>query len=280
MEDVLHPWQGQEGEDIVSPVEKFRLSDLDLDEISFVGSGDDPHAHMLIAKAAPEENRRPVVKIERPKSREDVGKSSTLTPSNSPEGRMTEEISKDDLPQEVVDYIEALEGTIDSLMEGDDDGDDGVDVGKSDPDVDEILKANPALQEIVKAANERAEAAEAIAKAERAERVRRDMISKADSLVMISDNKEDLATLLGALYEKAPEEAEQVEKLFRAADEQIRKSDLFKEIGKSSVGTSTSSVEGIAAELRKSDPTLSVEASIAKAYEQNPSLYDQALKEG
>ena len=57
----------------------------------------------------------------------------------------------------------------------------------------------------------------------------------------------------------------------------VEKSGIFAEIGKSgsaygATGGTVGKVEAIASEIRKSDPSMSYEASIAKAWENNPEL--------
>lgn len=64
----------------------------------------------------------------------------------------------------------------------------------------------------------------------------------------------------------------------------VEKSGIFTEIGKSGAGYSTAhgtvgKVEAIAAEIRKSNPDMSYEASIAKAWENNPELIAEYDKE-
>lgn len=64
----------------------------------------------------------------------------------------------------------------------------------------------------------------------------------------------------------------------------VEKSGIFTEIGKSGAGYSTAhgtvgKVESIAAEIRKSNPEMSYEASIAKAWENNPELIAEYDKE-
>lgn len=263
----------------------YRLRDMDLDEISLVESGDDPRGKVVIAKAAP-------------KGTNEDKTGATLIGKRTREAQMPkddqqETINKDDLPDEVVAYIDMLEDAVETLL--DDDGDDADDVQKNEGDDDNddeqddaLLKADPAIIEAISKADARAAAAEAraeeaekIAKAERQRREKDEAISKAESLVMISDSKEDLAELLLALRDKAPDEAEKVEKLFRAANEQIAKGNLFTEIGRPGVqSTISKSVEARIEELRKDDPSLTREQAEVKVYAENPSLYDEQLQEG
>jgi hypothetical protein len=213
-----------------------------------------------------------------------------ITPSGR--NRMSD-ITKDDLPEEVVEYIEALETSVDELTEKVAKAEQDVEVLKSqtpvektgDPDKDFealIAKAEPALQEVLKAQRAELKQAQDIAKAERDARLNREYISKAEALPMISESKDDLAGLLRRAADAlTPEDNEKLEKVLKAANEQIAKGNLFSEFGSGGGETTISkSVEAMAAELRKADPSLTQELAITQVYEQNPDLYLQSLKEG
>lgn len=186
---------------------------------------------------------------------------------------MADEISKDDLPQEVVDYIEALEDLVDELTpDADDKSDDEI--------VDEVAelalaKADPAIRELVAKAEERVAEAEAIAKAERAERLRRDRIEKAGQLPMISTNRDRLGELIGKVEENLDlEDAAEVWDLLSKANAALAESNLFNEIGSHS--TVAPSLEAAAESIRKEDPTLTKEQAVAVALDRNPHLYEEA----
>ena len=72
-------------------------------------------------------------------------------------------------------------------------------------------------------------------------------------------------------------------KVFNAANEQVRQSSAFDEIGKTSSfesDTGVDQVEQAAKALMSEDETITREAAIAKAVSDNPTLYDIYLKEG
>ena len=173
----------------------------------------------------------------------------------------------------------------------DDDGDeitDAVDDEDGEMSVDEALaKADPVVAALISkafddvaAANQRADEAEAIAKAERDLRLAEEAISKAEEVAPVGGKADDVAALLLALREKAPEEADKVEALLVGAADRITKAAAFGEIGKSEVDIGvTSSVEAAAAEIRKADPTLTREQAIVKAYEADHKLFDEARRD-
>jgi hypothetical protein len=82
----------------------YELSDLALDRVSLVPSGDDPMAHVVLAKS----------------DKSNTSRSSAHTMHDQSGGRGVTDakhsvIKKDDLPPEVVEYIEALEDSVDVL---------------------------------------------------------------------------------------------------------------------------------------------------------------------
>ena len=264
---------------IMANVKKVRIDSMELDEISLVGSGDDPQAKVIISKAAPDKNTS------------NDGSGSTLSLTTDSEENMGTEISKDDLPAEVVEYINDIEDALaDALgITGDDAGDDadedndaedrsdelvGAGVEKS---AEEILKSNPELAAIVKAAQDEASEAKAIAKAEQDKRLHGEMISKAAALPEISAPTDELAEILKSLYAEVPEVAPKVEQLLKAANTQLQNSALFEEIGKSTRGEGDP-VAAAAAEIRKEKPELTAEQAEAEAFRRNPELYTADLK--
>jgi hypothetical protein len=307
------------------------LSDLKLDRVSLVPSGDDPMAHVVLAKSAPSMSNTDHSRtntVSRRAGGNNVGKD---------DGR--EIITKDDLPDEVLEYIEALEDSLESTVEknsrlaevlksnniepdNDDDildaandlevdpddaktngqqarggkvgkkagkaepnatskGDGSMDLSKSDPAVREVIEKMQAdHREEIDKANKRAEDAENIAKAERTERLTREYVSKAQALPMIAEDPNELGAMLQEIAALDPAAAAKVEKVLKAANEAIEKGDLFSEIGRHGVeSTVAPEVESAAAAIRKDDPNLTHEQAMAKAYEANPALYEQEMRE-
>ncbi len=264
---------------------KTRLTDIDLSMVSLVRAGDDPLAKAVLFKSEPDKNNGgdtdpPTLSNQNDKERKPVAET---------------EITKADLPDEVVAYIDALEDevneqeeTIKSLrivIESDDDGHDDPELDDDDLVKSAIEKADPATAELLRkmqadnaAAQERIEKAEKIANDERNERLRRDYVAKAAELPMVNDNADELGNLLKELNDLSPEHAAKVETLLKAANEQIAKGNLFTEIGSVGIGSTSASAEAAAEAIKKSNPDLTQAQALAQAYATNPALYDESLK--
>jgi len=134
----------------------------------------------------------------------------------------------------------------------------------------------------------KAENAEKIAKEERDVRETRDYIAKSQGYVNLAKSDDEFGPVLksianaerdGALPEGT---AAKLDEVLKAADEQVKAGDLFKEAGRAGHGGATDSegkLKAAADELRKADPKLSQPQAIAKALENDGSLYDEYLKE-
>lgn len=252
--------------DFLKPLRK-RLTGLDLDEISLVPAGDNPPAKVTLAKAD--------------KTHDEHEGARTLIENEPPQGatHMGDEISKDELPEDVVTYIEALEAEVErasvieelaGMLENGD-----PEAGAEGEKELVLSKADPEVRSLIEKAEQRAEAAESLAKAERDLRLDREYLAKAEALPMLTEAPAELAEVLKALHTADPEVAGKVEAILATANEQIAKGNLFAEFG------SSTTVEGVpdrarqAAEaLTKADPTLSPEAAMVAAMEADPSLYD------
>lgn len=187
-----------------------------------------------------------------------------------------------EIPAEVYDYIETLEAANAELVDT---------VSKLSEQVDaiadekeEVLKsADPKLVAIVKGLEERATAAEAIAKAERDHRMTQEYVSKAATLSNLPVKAEEFGAILKDAAEALSEEQfSAIWQVLTAANANLSKSGLFNEIGKSSSfdGDGTMSViEKAAAALRQANPSLTKEQSIAKAVEADANLYKQYITE-
>lgn len=199
----------------------------------------------------------------------------------------TTEVEKDDetidLPAEVFEYITALEQANAEMMEqinkmhevGDED---------DDYESEDILKsADPRIVELVKAATERAEAAEMIAKAERDFRLEREYVSKAHTLDSLPVDAEAFGKVLKSVAESvSAEDFAAVWRVLEAANSGMRGSGMFKEIGKSSGSHDdgpASTIEKAAARIREQFPSMSREQAISKALELDPNLYTAYLRE-
>lgn len=246
---------------------------MQLDFVSLVAAGDDPMAQVVIAKAAPSSDES----------------------NGSQEANMGENIAKDDLAPEVVAYIEGLETEVDTLSKQVEDSETVITdltdtLSKMAPKDDEaaqaiekslLAKADPAIRELIEKSQADAREAQQIAKAERDARLEREFISKAETLPMITTDKASLGGLLRRISDAlSPEDSAEVEKMLRAANEQIEKSNLFDTFGSGGANhTVSASVEAAAESIQKGDPTLTKEQAIAKAYETNPGLLAEAMNQ-
>ena len=268
---------------------KYRLSDMELDFVSLVAAGDDPMAHVVISKAAPEDA---------PEDKRTESGDGTHTLSDN---TLTEEkavattINKSDLDPEVVAYIDGLEAEVDTLSTQVEKGEQDIETLKTevedlkgtlaksaprDEDAQEeitkalLAKADPAVRALIEKQQADLKAASDIAKAEREARLEKEYLSKAESLPMLTEDKAKMASALRAIAENLTnEQAETVTTVLKAANEQIAKGNLFAQFGSGGGETTISkSVKAKAEELRKADPDLTIEQATAKVYEQEPEL--------
>lgn len=251
-------------------VRKNRLSDMKFDFISLVPRGDDPLAQVVISKAAPDEE----------------------------ELNMGDEITKDDLDEQVVAYIEGLETEVDTLNKSLEDAETARDealealakaednglIVKSEEEQRKALieKADPAVRALLEKAEKDAEEAATIAKAERDKRLEREYLAKAEEMPHIGEERAAFGALLRRMADAlSPEDVAEVEKVLKAADAQIEAGAMFSELGRGGGEVVISkSVEAAANVIRAADPSLTQEQAIAKAYETNPALLAEAMNEG
>lgn len=196
--------------------------------------------------------------------------------------KMKKDNDEVEIPAEVYDYIETLEAANAELVDT---------VSKLSEQVDaiadekeEVLKsADPKLVAIVKGLEERATAAEAIAKAERDHRMTQEYVSKAATLGNLPIKAEEFGAVLKTASESLSEEAfSAIWQVLTAANANLSKSGLFSEVGKSSSFDNDgpmSVIEKAAAALRQANPLLTKEQSIAKAVEADANLYKQYISE-
>ena len=189
------------------------------------------------------------------------------------------------IPAEVFDYITALESANDELMTN-------IEKMQAEKDAslavesEEIFKsADPRLVELIKSAENRAVAAEGIAKAERDFRLEREYITKSQTLTHLPVSFENFGKVLKNASEVLKEEDfDAIWQVLTAANASISKSGLFGEVGKSSaqadVNSPMSAIERAAASLRKDNPSLTAEQAISKAVSADTELYNEYIREG
>lgn len=227
-----------------------------------------------------------------------ISKAADSDVNHEQENQMPDKINKADLPTEVQEYIEALEAAYEQAESENKDLTATVEktearvtelegfLAKSAPkDVEAaeeiqkalLAKADPAVRALIEKQNkdmaELKKQADALHEAAQ-ERV---FLSKAEELPHIGDDKKVVAGLLRRIAEGlSAEDANEVEKILKAADAKIEQGDLFKSYGTDFRETSiTKSVRNQAEELRKSHPELTVEQAEAQIYISNPELAAQ-----
>lgn len=196
-----------------------------------------------------------------------------------------DESSEIEVPAEVIEYIEALESANEELMASIEKMEAEKNAEKAQADEEILKSADPRLVEIVKAAEERASAAEAIAKAERDFRLEREFVSKASELDALPVKAEEFGLLLKSVADVLTEEQyDAIWQVLTAANAGIAKSAMFGEVGKSSAPTENDGpmniIEKAAARLMNDDPNLTKEQAIAKALDADATLYTQYIREG
>lgn len=126
-------------------------------------------------------------------------------------------------------------------------------------------------------AEKSAKAAEDIAKAERDERLKAEFVTKAEGYKALPVKKDEFGPVLKAAAEKlSKEEYAEMERVLKAADEQIAASDVFKEHGRGGDGGkpegALAEATAKAAELRKSDTRLTASAALQEVFKADPTL--------
>ena len=237
-----------------------------FDFVSLVAAGDDPMAQVVISKTEPNSTHQ----------EETVGN-----------------IKKEDLASEVVEYIDALEAEVTDLSKSLVDAhvtitnfeNDNEDIAKSVDGLSYeaiLAKAEPSVRALIEKQAADIKKAEDIAKVERDTRLTKEYISKAEALPNIVVEDSDKGGLAGLLRRAAealtPEDTASLEKALATANTQITKGDLFSEFGRGGAQTTISkSVDAIAEEIRKREPSLTMEQAQAKAYTENPDLFAEAM---
>ncbi len=200
-------------------------------------------------------------------------------PMKKGKNKMKKDDDTVEIPSEVYDYIETLESANAELV-------DAIEkmAQEQQDEQDEILKsADPRLVEIVKGLEERASAAETIAKAERDHRLVQEYIAKAGTLKNLPIKAEEFGNVLKNVAEALTEEQfSAIWQVLNAANSNLAKAGLFSELGKSSTPDNDgplANIEKVATALRQANPLLTREQSIAKAVESDANLYKQYIRE-
>lgn len=147
-----------------------------------------------------------------------------------------------------------------------------------------LAKADPGTRAAIKKAEDRAEAAEKVAKEERDTRLTNEFIAKAESdYGHMSVEPAKFGPVLKAASEKlSKEEFDAIETALKAADEQIEKGALFAEAGATgplAAADAFGELQQKAADIKKAEPKLSEGEALDKAMKDNPDLEAAYLAE-
>ncbi len=157
---------------------------------------------------------------------------------------------------------------------------------EDDDNMNDVMKGlPPAIQKLLKDAEDRAAAAETLVKqAQDAQELAKfETVAKSLGTVITAPTK--IAPVLKSISEHSAQDYAVIEAVLKAANEILEQNNLMlKEVGSGSTdntagGDAWGQIEKAAKELQKADPKLTDAQSIRKAISNNPSLYDQYQKE-
>lgn len=289
----------EEGEEVSgSYFSKLVSKVLDLD---FTTSSSNSDTMSQVNKATPGMN---MPYGQQPEGFPEPGPSNEMGPEQGMDPNqmgMGEEIEAGpELPEEVLDYIQELEEQLAELTGEQVEGDQPMPqeeeamFGKNYTDEDEVAflselakslhdedqrESIAKAEQLVRKANERAEAAETIAKAERDHRQTQEFIAKARSFTNLPVSAQEFGPVLKRLHETMDEaDVAVIEKALSTANESV--SNYFGEIGKRGDNALLSDrLESVAKSMTDNDSSLTIEQARSRALEQDPSLYDEFLQD-
>lgn len=239
---------------------KAKLTDVELKEVSFVGAGDNPEAHVVLLKEKKDENKEDMVmtKDDLQAKVDEVEKKLETTTSEKEEAVK----EKEELAKQVDELTKTLE-ELKKETETDDDVADTIDKEKLPESVKKILDEQ---EQIVKKQTEE------LAKL-KDEQLTKSFISKASGVDKVGKSDE-IGTILKEIHKYDADLAEKVFKVFEATHNRLEESGLFKEQGSAEGNDVTvlDKIEQKAEELRKNDPKLTKEQAIVKAYTEDSEL--------
>jgi hypothetical protein len=195
------------------------------------------------------------------------------------------------IPEEVLTYVETLEGDLkkaeadyEELQKSIDEKQDPSDnKGEVTDPIEKALAESPEdVKAIFKAQQDRLEAAETELQEQREARANATWIGKVAAFDGVIDNPDEFGPELRKVADVDPELAESIATALQTATERSSQAALFSEVGKGMALSETdaqSKVESIAKSLQEADPQLSEAEARAEAWKRNPELYDQYVAE-
>lgn len=235
-----------------------KLRSVKLDEISFVGKGDNPEAHVLLLKIKPEDESND--KGENKMTPEEIAAlKKAKEDSDAAVATLTKEVET--LKACAADDKKKMEELAAAKL-------------KKEEETD-VLKGLP--EAIVKEIQDNRER---ISKMED-EASTREYVAKAAEVTLIG-KADEVGDILKSIAKHSTDLAGKVFDLFKTASARIKEGDLLKEIGKNTDSGSASAYDKIvakAAELRKSHPELTEAKAFTKVYDEDTDLRAAYLKE-
>ena len=236
------------------------LKDIEVREVSLVDAGANPEANILFFKRKQEEesmskketttevvNKQEELKLDVAPNTEDVSKAAEAAATKVVTEKENTELKK---------RVAELEAQITER-----DAADKAAVEKAA--ADKAAADNAALVETLERLNKRLET-------EIAKREDNELMKVAAKYEIIGENADNTFKLLKSL--KGTENYDLLIGTFDKVLAQVEKSGTFNEIGKSGYNSQAVSIEKIAAEIRKNDPSLTERQALDKAFQQNPNL--------
>ena len=284
-----------------------RLTDMEFDEISLVTRPANQLSKVVLFKSDEQQEQSVTTEVDKgmgkmkkkPMTDEEImamsdeemasmtdGEEETMKKSKRPMKKgdvlEDEEVSEDviDLPNEVFEYISALESANAELLDQVEKLAKSAEVVAEEEDI--MKSADPQIVALVKSFEERAKAAETIAKSERDFRLEREFVSKASTLNALPIESDSFGKVLKGVAESVSSEQFKVLwEVLSAANSALAESNLFTEVGKSGDfdnDGATSPINKAAERILATTPNLTREQAIAKALEADPNLYSAYLR--
>lgn len=252
-----------------------KLRSVKLDEISFVGKGDNPEAHVLLLKIKPEDESNNDKGENEMTPEEIAALQKAIEDGTAKIAELEKQIA--DVTKEKDDLI-AKASKCPACGADMEEGECAKGCGKKEvkKEEEDIFKGLP--EAIVKEIQDNRAR---IAKMED-ETSTREYVAKAAEVTLIG-KADEVGDLLKSIAKHSTDLATKVFDLFKTASVRIKEGDLLKEIGKqsddSNAATAYDKIVAKAAELRKAHPELTEAKAFTKVYDEDAELRAAYLKE-
>jgi len=178
--------------------------------VGMVASGDNPESEVLIYKSHPT----------KPSKMSEEHQSAESAPSTEKVNMDLSAIEDQDLAKSITDHIAGLDNQISELQ-----------TQVEETPVDPVEKADPEVQALLKAQDDKIAGLEADVTKERAERRTAEFVVKAEPLAGLIGKADDMGPVLADLSDKAPESFDKLFTSLVAASQRTDLAKLFSELG-------------------------------------------------